>query len=60
MIANNEAHNARESQRDNDQGYYFKKRQKQERRTEPSEGYTYISIVGWIDRRERLRRKDDR
>lgn len=30
-----------------------------DRRSEPSEGFTYISSVGWIDRRERLRRKDD-
>ena len=34
-------------------------RWKENRRREPSEGYTYISTVGWIDRRERLRRKDD-
>jgi hypothetical protein len=31
----------------------------EERRKEPSDGFTYISSVGWIDRRERLRRKDD-
>ena len=29
-----------------------------ERRQEESEGYTYISMVGWICRRERFRRKD--
>ena len=34
-------------------------RWKEDRRREPSEGYTYISTVGWIDRRERLRRKAD-
>jgi tetratricopeptide (TPR) repeat protein len=34
-------------------------RQEQDRRREPDEGFYYISSVGWIDRRERLRRKDD-
>lgn len=34
-------------------------RVKEERRKRPSNGFTYISAVGWIDRRERLRRKDD-
>jgi hypothetical protein len=60
MIINKEAHKTEALHFDNDQCRCFENRQKQERRTEPSEGYTYISIVGWIDRRERLRRKDDR
>lgn len=30
-----------------------------ERRKKESQGYTYISIVGWICRRERTRRKDE-
>jgi hypothetical protein len=30
-----------------------------ERRTKKSEGYTYIQIVGWIDRREKNRRDSD-
>lgn len=34
------------------------KREDQRRRKE-SEGYTYISTVGWICRRENSRRKDD-
>ncbi|MGD9365075.1 MAG: hypothetical protein PVH87_05220 [Desulfobacteraceae bacterium] len=34
-------------------------RLREERRKLPSNGFTYISSVGWIDRRERLRRKDD-
>jgi len=37
----------------------IEKRSGQERRREPSCGYTCISMVGWICRRERLRRKDD-
>ena len=31
-----------------------------DRRKEPSKGYTYITTVGWICRREKVRRKDDR
>jgi hypothetical protein len=34
-------------------------RRKGERRTQESKGYTYISMVGWMDRREKNRRKDD-
>ena len=34
-------------------------RREKERRKKPSPGFTYISTVGWIDRREKLRRKDD-
>ena len=34
------------------------KREEQRRRKE-SEGYTYITTVGWICRREKSRRKDD-
>ncbi len=30
-----------------------------ERRREPKEGFTYISTVGWICRREQSRRRDD-
>lgn len=29
------------------------------RRSVPSDGFTYISTVGMIDRREKIRRKDD-
>jgi hypothetical protein len=30
-----------------------------DRRKEPREGFTYVSMVGWICRREQSRRKDD-
>jgi hypothetical protein len=30
-----------------------------ERRQRKCEGYTYIQMVGWIDRREMLRRDED-
>jgi hypothetical protein len=30
-----------------------------ERRKDPAPGYTFISSVGWICRRERFRRKQD-
>jgi hypothetical protein len=36
-----------------------KRRNGTERRQEPSSGFTYISTVGWICRREQFRRKDD-
>ena len=29
-----------------------------DRRKEPCEGFTYVSTVGWICRRERVRRKE--
>ena len=35
------------------------KRCREERRRLPSQGYARISIVGWICRRERLRRTND-
>ena len=34
-------------------------RRDQDRRKEPCEGFTYVSTVGWICRREQCRRKDD-
>jgi hypothetical protein len=30
-----------------------------ERRRQKSEGYAYMTMVGWIDRREKTRRKDE-
>jgi hypothetical protein len=30
-----------------------------ERRNQESKGYCYISMVGWMDRREKKRRQDD-
>ena len=30
-----------------------------DRRKEPGEGFTYVSTVGWICRREQCRRKSD-
>jgi hypothetical protein len=34
-------------------------RRYEDRRKELKEGFTYVSMVGWICRREQLRRKDD-
>ncbi len=34
-------------------------RREEKRRRKESEGFTYISTVGWICRRENSRRKDD-
>jgi hypothetical protein len=33
---------------------------KGERRQKAGNGYAYISMVGWMDRREQTRRNDDR
>ena len=37
----------------------IRERRTEDRRKQPSEGFTRISIVGWICRRERSRRKGD-
>jgi hypothetical protein len=34
-------------------------RRRTERRCQESRGYCYISMVGWMDRREKTRRRDD-
>lgn len=34
-------------------------RRKDHRRTNECEGYAYIEMVGWMDRRERVRRDND-
>ena len=34
-------------------------RRNNDRRKEPCEGFTYVSMVGWICRREQTRRKDE-
>jgi len=36
-----------------------REKREDERRHKESKGYTYITTVGWICRREKLRRKDD-
>ena len=43
----------------NNREYSYKERREAERRTKKSNGYAYISIVGWIDRREKFRRESD-
>jgi hypothetical protein len=42
-----------------EQGAEFNDRRYIDRRKEPCEGFTYISTVGWICRREQSRRKED-
>lgn len=37
----------------------FERRDGTERRKEPACGFTYVSTVGWICRREQFRREDD-
>jgi hypothetical protein len=59
MIENKETNSTKNAQLNFEQGHHLENRWKEDRRRESSEGFTYISSVGWIDRRERLRRKDD-
>ncbi len=41
-----------------EQEVHLEDQREKDRRKELSEGFTYISTVGWICRRERFRRKD--
>ncbi len=59
MNENKETHNLKNAQLNFEPGSNFKNRYEEDRRIEPSKGFTYISSVGWIDRREKLRRKED-
>ena len=59
MDENKETNIVRNAQFHNGQDHYFEIRLEDDRRSKPSEGFTYISSVGWIDRREKLRRKHD-
>ncbi|MGD8834332.1 MAG: hypothetical protein PVJ84_07680 [Desulfobacteraceae bacterium] len=59
MNENNETNTIKDAQINIEHDIYLENRQQQDLRSEPSKGYTYVSMVGWIDRRERLRRKDD-
>lgn len=36
-----------------------RERRKEHRRKDECEGYAYIQMVGWMDRRERTRRETD-
>ena len=55
MIENKETKNALLNF---EQSHYFKNRLREDRRREPSEGFVYMSTVGWICRREKIRRKN--
>jgi hypothetical protein len=59
MIENKETNYTKNAQLNFEQGQQLENRLEEDRRRESSDGFTYISSVGWIDRRERLRRKDD-
>lgn len=51
--------NTKNTCHDSAQGGRVEKRSEEDRRREQNNGFTYITVVGWIDRRERLRRRDD-
>jgi hypothetical protein len=59
MIEKKEAEHTNAIQPNHGKSHNLDYRGGEERRKRPSNGFTYISSVGWIDRRERLRRKDD-
>lgn len=59
MNENKETNNTIDDQFNPEQNIHLENRNERDRRSEPSKGFTYISTVGWIDRRERRRRKDD-
>lgn len=59
MSENKDSLNAKDTRPNLDHVCFFINRQERDRRCKPSESYTYISAVGWIDRRERCRRKND-
>ena len=54
----NEIIENRETQLDFEKEVHHEDQREKDRREKPCEGYTYISTVGWICRRERFRRKD--
>lgn len=58
-MENKRTHNAKDVQADIERDLRADSRWGEDRRTEYSRGYTYVSMVGWIDRREKKRRKDD-
>jgi hypothetical protein len=59
MIENKETNNTKDARINLEQGHHLENRLEKDRRRKPSKGFTYISSVGWIDRREKLRRKND-
>jgi hypothetical protein len=59
MNENKETNNTTDDQLNPEQSIHFESRHEKDRRSEPSKGFAYITTVGWIDRRERHRRKDD-
>ena len=50
---------ANDAQANLEQHDQFSDRRDIDRRKNPCEGFTYVSTVGWICRREKSRRKDD-
>jgi cell division protein FtsI/penicillin-binding protein 2 len=59
MNENKETNDTIDDQHNPWPGIHLEYRQEQDQRSEPSKGFAYITTVGWIDRRERTRRKDD-
>ena len=55
----NHHHNQQEKQDDECTESGAQERRKDYRRTNESQGYAYIEMVGWMDRREKVRRDND-
>ena len=58
MIENQNTHNNRPNSTPHCE-YKLNERRMEDRRMQPCKGFTRISIVGWICRRERTRREGD-
>ncbi len=48
----------KETKFDVEQEVHYGDKREKDRRKEPFDGFTYISTVGWICRREKIRRKN--
>jgi hypothetical protein len=59
MNKDKETNNIKGAQLNFEQNPQNENQREEDRRHEPYDGFAYISTVGWIDRREKLRRKDD-
>lgn len=59
MNENKSTTNTKDTQLNLQQDPHSENRWEADRRRKPGKGFAYISTVGWMDRRERLRRKDD-
>jgi hypothetical protein len=60
MSSNNSVQNSFTTNKNEEVAKCSDKRSAADRRSQESEGYTYITTVGWICRREKCRREKDK